>query len=545
MAKDLNLHQGATVSKKQDRRIQKGSVMTGGTLFVECLKTQGVEVIFGLPGNHLDTVYEALYNSQDTIQHYVTRHEGGTAFMADGYARATGDVGVCMTVPGPGSNNASIGICEAYTACSPVLWITGQNASFLSHKDPRKSFHGLDQGAAFAPMTKHIEIVHRSDQIPDAVNRAFRELRSGRPGPVLMELATDALQSDIDLPIPKRNNGIQTQASDEDIDAAVALIKAAERPLIVSGSGVNHSRATKEILDLAQLLNSPVAMTGMGKGSIHEDSPFSIGLLRDGVAQAAMKASDLLIAVGTRFTYRDTGNWSLRIPQPLIHIEADTDEIHKEYPATVGIGANPKLVLQQLNGVLHDEKLGGGWGDGLKQLHNEFTSIEPPRILREMRDVMPRDAILSVDVNITGYGALSHFPIYESGSYIFSGISVAMGIGLTAGIGAQVAYPKKRVVALCGDGGFLMTSPDLATAVMYDLPIVTLVMNDNQYTSIERGQLRRFGKRIGVELVNPDFVKFAESFGAIGLRVEDPEDFRPTLEKALSLEKPVLVEVIK
>ncbi len=519
--------------------------MTGGTLFVECLKTQGVKAIFGLPGNHLDTVYEALYNNQDSIQHYVTRHEGGAAFMADGYARATGDVGVCMTVPGPGSNNASIGICEAFTACSPVLLITGQNPSYLAQKDPRKSFHGLDQKAAFAPFTKHIEKVHRVDQIPGAVNRAFNALRSERPGPVLIELATDALQAETDLPIPQRNNGVQTMASQKDIDAAVQLIKKSERPLIVSGSGINHNRAIKEILEFARLLNAPIAITGMGKGTVPEDNPFSIGLFRDGVAQTALKASDLLIAIGTRFTYRDTGNWALKIPQPLIHIEADVSEIHKEYPATVGIGANPKLVLQQLNAALSAEKLTCGWGEELKRLHNQFTSIEPPRLLKEMRDVMPRDAILSVDVNITGYGALSHFPTYASGSYIFSGISVAMGIGLTAAIGAQVAFPNRKVVALCGDGGFLMTSPDLATAVMYNLPVVTLVMNDNQYTSIERGQLRRFGKRIGVELVNPDFVKFAESFGAVGLHVENLQDFRPTLEKALALDKPVVVEVKK
>ena len=519
--------------------------MTGGAIFVECLKAQGVEVIFGLPGNHLDTVYEALYNNQDSIRHYVTRHEGGAAFMADGYARATGDVGVCMTVPGPGSNNAAIGICEAWTACSPVLLITGQNPSYLAQKDPRKSFHGLDQEAAFAPMTKHIEIVHRVDQIPDAVNRAFGAMRSGRPGPVLIELATDALQTDADLPIPQRNNGTQTMASPDDIETAVTLINVSERPLIVSGGGINHTRATEELLEFAHLLNAPIAMTGMGKGSVPEDSPYSIGLFRDGVAQAAMKAADLVIAIGTRFTYRDTGNWSLQIPQPLIHIEADVSEIHKEYSATVGISANPKLVLQQLNDALSYEKLTGGWREDLQQLRSQFASIEPPRILREMRDIMPRDAILSVDVNITGYGALTHFPTYSAGSYIFSGISVAMGIGLTAAIGAQVAYPDRKVVALSGDGGFLMTSPDLATAVMYNLPIVTLVMNDNQYTSIERGQLRRFGKRIGVELVNPDFVQFAESFGAVGLRVEDMDDFRPTLEKALALDKPVIVEVIK
>ena len=519
--------------------------MTGGDIFVECLKAQGVKDIFGLPGNHLDTVYEALYNNQDSIQHYVTRHEGGTAFMADGYARATGDVGVCMTVPGPGSNNASVGIGEANTASSAVLWITGQNPSYLASRDPKKSFHGLDQRAAFTPMTKHLEIVHRVDQIPGAVNRSFNALRSGRPGPVLIELAKDALDAESDLPIPPRNNGIQTTAAPQDIDAAVELLGKAERPLIIAGGGINHTRATAEILAFAQRLDAPIVMTGFGKGSVPEDSPYAIGVFRDRVAQAAMNASDLIVAVGTRFNYRDTGNWSLKIPQPLLHIEADPDEIHKEYQATVGIGANPKLVLRQLNAALCDDKQTGGWGEGLQELRRQFMSIERPRILKEMRDVMPRNAILSVDVNITGYGALAHFPCYHPGTYIFSGVSVAMGIGLTGAIGAQVAYPERKVVALSGDGGFLMTCPDLATAVMYNLPIVTLVMNDNQYTSIERGQLRRFGKRIGVELVNPDFVQFAESFGAVGLRVEDPNDFKPMFEKALALDKPVLLEVVK
>ena len=519
--------------------------MTGGDIFVECLKAQGVKDVFGLPGNHLDTVYEALYNNQDSIQHYVTRHESGTAFMADGYARATGDVGVCMTVPGPGSNNASIGIGEANTASSPVLWITGQNPSYLASRDPKKSFHGLDQRAAFTPMTKHLEIVHRVDQIPGAVNRSFNALRSGRPGPVLIELAKDALDAEADLPIPPRNNGIQTTAAPQDIDAAIELLGKAERPLIIAGGGINHTRATAEILAFAQLLDAPIVMTGFGKGSVPEDSPYSIGVFRDRVAQAAMNASDLIVAVGTRFNYRDTGNWSLKIPQPLLHIESDPDEIHKEYQATVGIGANPKLVLQQLNAALCDEKRTGGWGEGLQELRRQWTAIERPRLLKEMRDVMPRDAILSVDVNITGYGALPHFPCYQAGTYIFSGVSVAMGIGLTGAIGAQVAYPERKVVALSGDGGFLMTCPDLATAVMYNLPVVTLVMNDNQYTSIERGQLRRFGKRIGVELVNPDFVQFAESFGAVGLRVEDPNDFKPMFEKALALDKPVLLEVVK
>ena len=231
--------------------------MTGGDLFVEGLKAQGVSVIFGLPGNHLDTVYESLYNNQDSIQHYVTRHEGGASFMADGYARATGEVGVCMTVPGPGSNNASIGIGEANTASSPVLWITGQNPSYLASRDPKKSFHGLDQRAAFTPMTKHLEIVHRVDQIPGAINRSFSALRSGRPGPVLIELAKDALDAAADFPVPPYNNGIQTAASPQDVDAAVELLNKSERPLIISGGGINHTRATAEMLEFAQLLDAP------------------------------------------------------------------------------------------------------------------------------------------------------------------------------------------------------------------------------------------------------------------------------------------------
>ncbi len=519
--------------------------MTGGEIFVECLKAQGVKAIFGMPGNHLNAVYESLYKNRDTIRHYVARHEGGAAFMADGYARATGDVGVCVTVPGPGATNASTGICEAYTACSPVLLITGQNPPHLTKKDPSKSFHGLDQAAVFAPMTKHIEIDQEVHEIPNAVNRTFGALRSGRPGPALIELSSEALTAEADLPIPPRNNGIRPAASPSDIQEALDLIRRSKRPFILAGGGVNHTRATAELIEFAALLDAPVATTGMGKGAMPEDSPHSLRVLHNSSTRVAMEQSDLLIAVGTRFTYRDTGNWSLEIKQPLLHIEADANEINKEYPATVGIGADPKIVLQQLNAALKKEKSQSRWGTQLAELRRQVENAERPRIIEELRVAMPRDAILSVDVHITGYSALPNFTVYESGTYIFSGISVTMGIGLPAAIGAQVAHPNRKVVALCGDGGFLMNSPDLATAVKYNLPIVTIVMNDNKLTSIEGGQVNRFGATLGINLVNPDFVKFAESFGAIGLRVEDEVEFKPAIEKALTLDKPSVIEVVK
>ena len=520
--------------------------MTGGELFVECLKAQGVKDIFGIPGGHLDPVYESLYKNRDTIRHYVGRHEGGCAFMADGYARSTGEVGVCMTVPGPGAANAAVGIGEAHTACSPVLLVTGQNPSHLAKKDPGKMFHGLDQKTTFGTMTKHIEIVHRIQEIPDAVNRAFGALRSGRPRPVLIELATDALNAEVDKPDLRpltMNKGLRPGASPDEIDEAIQLIEKAERPFVFAGGGICHTGATEELLEFARLLNAPVATSAKGKGAIPEDSPYSLRVFNNPTTHTAMRESDLLIAIGTRFTYRDTGNWSLKINQPLLHIEADPAEINRDYPAEVGISANPKVVLQQLNAAVTERT--GGWGDRLRELHREAAHAERSPIIEQLRAAMPLDAILSVDVNITGYAALQDFTVYGPGMYIFSGISVAMGIGLPGAIGAQVAHPDRKVVALCGDGGFLMNSPELATAVKYNLPIVTIVMNDNTYSSISRTQVDRFGTGMGVDLVNPDFVKFAESFGAVGFCVEDEADFKPTVDKALTLEKPCLIEVIK
>ena len=519
--------------------------VTGGEIFVKSLKAQGVTSIFGMPGGHLTPVYASLYHHREEICHYVVRHEGGAAFMADGYARSTGDVGVCLTIPGPGTTNASTGLGEAYTANSPVLLITGQNSSHLAQTDPGKSFHGLDQRTFLSSITKHIEIVRTIDQIPGAVSRTFGALRSGRPKPALIELATDALSAESDLPIPTRNEGQRLPANARDLEQAVDLIQQSKRPFILAGSGVNHCRAMNELMQLAEYLNAPVSTTAMGKGSIPEDSPYSLGVFRNSVTREAIESSDLVIALGTRFAYRETGSWTMEIKQPLLQIEADPGEISKEYPAQVGICADIQICLQQLNQALEAQSRQDGWNDQTSQLHQQFEASECPQLVADLRAAMPRDAILAVDVHVDGYPNLPHFRVYQPGTFIYSPISVTMGIALPAAIGAQVAYPDRKVVAIAGDGGFLMTSPDLATAVKYDLPIVIIVVNDNKLTSIEGSQVRQFRATLGINLVNPDFVKFAESFGVVGLRVTDLSDFRPTLEKALSLDRPSLIEVVK
>jgi len=517
--------------------------MTGGEILVECLKKQGVNVIFGMPGNHLNHIYAGLYKNRDAIKHILVRHEGGASLMADGYARVTGDVGVCLTIPGPGASNAYTGMLEAHTACSPVLLITGQNDSRYAKKDPGKMFHGLDQLSAFSAVTKFIKRVEKVDKIPEAVNEVFGALRSGRAKPVLLEVTTDALSNQADLSIPERNDGIKLKATEEQLRQALDLLAQSERPFILAGRGVHHADASQKLLEFAQFLQAPVSTTAVGKGAISEYEELSLGNFTNSPTRDAMAQSDLFIAIGTRFTQTDTGGWSIKIPHPFIHIESDPDEINKEYTADVGIAGDAKLVLRQLLDAMKGQKRQDGWGDKLTAFKKEVESAETPRLIRELRQIMDKDAILSVDVHIAGYPARRHFKVYDAKSFIYSGILIAIGCGFSQAIGAKVAYPDKQIIAFCGDGGFLLGSPEMATAMKHNINVVVIVMNDNALSSVGGGQRRIMGGTLGVELHNPDFVKFAESFGAYGFRVEHLDDFTPTVEKALALDKPALVEV--
>jgi len=526
--------------------------MTGGEILVECLKKQGVKAIFGMPGNHINHIYAGLYKSRDAIKHILVRHEGGASLMADGYARVTGDVGVCLTIPGPGASNAYTGMLEAYTTCSPVLLITGQNDSRYAKKDPGKMFHGLDQLSAFSAVTKLTKRVEKVEEIPEAVNEVFGALRSGRPKPVLMELTTDALSNEADLEIPERNDGVKLKATEEQLRQTIDLLVQSERPFILAGRGIHHADASPELLEFAKTLNAPVTTSAVGKGAISEYEHLSLGDFTGGVAREAMSQSDLFIAIGTRFTQMDTGGWSLQIPRPFIHIESDPDEINKEYTADVGIAGDAKLVLRQLLEAMKGQKRQDGWEGKLSDFKKSVESAEQPRLIRELRQIMDKDAILSVDVHIAGYPARRHFKVCDSKSFIYSSILISIGCAFSQAIGAKVAFPNKQVVAFCGDGGFLLGSPEMATIMKHNIKVVVIVMNDNALGSVRGGQMRLVNDTLGVELYNPDFVKFAESFGAYGFRVGAKQrerasplldDFAPTVERALTLDKPTLVEV--
>ncbi len=514
--------------------------MTGGELLIECLIAQGVKVIFGIPGNQLTPVYEALYHKQDRIRHILTRHECGASFMADGYARSSGEIGVCMTIQGPGASNALTGLGEASTDCVPVLLITSQNESRFMSKDCSKLFHGLYQAQVFKPVTKSIESVYKAEDIPGAITRIFTALRTGRPRPALIEICSDALSEETNSNIPEYVN--IPFSSDFDIDSVHRLITSAERIVIIAGSGIHHAKAYTELKQLAELLYAPVFTTVLGKGAIPEDHELSLKGSRSALAHEAIESTDLLIAIGTRFNQMDTGGWSMKLPEKWIHIEADPSEIGKEYIPTIGISGNIKFILQELIKNIRKE-VSLEWQNKVKNWKRQISESKPPEIIRLLRETLPRDAIVSVDVHMTGYAMHSHFPTYIPGTFLYPGIYIAMGYGLPSAIGAKIADPDRKVVTLAGDASFLMTSMELATVVQNNLPIVVIISNDNALTSIRWSQEHRFGATLGVEVKNPDFVAYANSFGIEAERINDRSVFIEAIKKALSIDKPYLLEL--
>jgi len=501
---------------------------------------QDVKVIFGIPGNQLAPVYEALYNLQDRIRHVLTRHESGAAFMADGYARSSGEVGVCMTIPGPGASNTYVAMGEASTDCVPILLITSQSEPRFSGKDHTKMFHGLDQAQAFRPVTKAIEIVTRAEEIPSAVSRIFSALRSGRPRPALLEISSDALAADVTSNIP--DYSVSNDPGVVDMNSAYDLIADSKKIAILAGSGIHHSKAHDELRQLAEKLNAPVFTTVLGKGAIPEDHPLSLGDSRSGQARQAFDSSDLLLAIGTHFTQMDTGAWSMIMPEKWIHIEADVSEIGKEYEPTVGIAGNPKPILQSLLN-LPFTKYSDEWQQQVASWRDEIRCTETPELIRLLRKAMPRDAIVSVDVHMTGYSMHRHYPVYTPGTFLYPGIYIAMGYGLPAAIGARIANPDRKVVSLSGDSGFMMTGMELSTVAQNDLPMVIIICNDNALTSIRWSQEHRFGATLGVDVRNPDFVKLSDAYGIEAERIVRKEDFYPALTKALEYDKPFLMEL--
>jgi len=497
-----------------------------------------------MPGVQNLQIYDAIFRcGAGSLDHYLVRHEYAATMMAHGFARTTGDVGVALTVPGPGATNAATGLLEAFTDCVPVLLITGQSHSRFYKTDPAKMFHGLDQMSMFKPITNYCAIARSTDEIPDVVAEAFRALRSGRPGPVLLEFPEDVLTGSTKKGAPPRVERRPGATPDPNgIRKVSKALADAKMPMIIAGSAVIHAGALEELRLLAEKLNAPVAVTRCAKGAFREDHPLAVNHCCRFVADEARKIADCTLAVGFRFAPLDTRYYTLELPRPVIQIDEDPREIGLQYPCEFSVVGDLKATLRAL--IENIEPGQNNWQQLLQGFRRQFAAQPPIPLLSEIREVLPQDGILSVDAHAIGYATHDEFPVVEPSNYLFPNITVALGYAFPAALGAKVAHPNRAVVCFTGDGGFMMGSPELSTAVKYGLRVVTIIVNDRSLSGIKGAQQKNYaGRIIDAELHNPDFVEFAKSFGAYGRRVDDLSEFKSVFEEALSLDHPALIEV--
>ena len=522
--------------------------MTGGQALAKSLHREGVRVIFGLPGVQLYHAMDALHEEPD-IQFMATRHEQATAYMADGYARAGGGVGTAMVVPGPGLLNAASAIGTAYAASSPVLIVSGQIPRGLIGVK-RGVLHEIDdQLEAVKQVTKWAHRVLDPTEIPDAVHEAFFQLRTGRPRPVEIEIPPDTLAEEADIQLREPGNHVRPSASDESIREAVRIITTASNPLIWAGGGVISSDASDILRKVAEYLQSPVVCTPEGKGAISDDHFLYVGTIfgRSGQSRSRYSLSrhDVVLAVGTRLATPDLLNG-----QRVVQIDVDPEEIGRNYQNTFGLAGDARRTLEELFGVLSAGKPARPSRQAeMETLKAELAATthnpEPLNSLTAaIRAAMPNNGILISGMTQIGYYSRAHFPVYKPRTYLTSSYFGNLGYAFPTALGAKVACPDKAVVAICGDGGFLFNSQEMATAVQYGINVVAVVFNDNAYGNVLRDQLEQFeGRTIGAALHNPDFVKLAKAYGARGVRAKGAARLEEALREALAINAPALIEV--
>ena len=517
--------------------------MTGADLLIQCLKAQGVNTVFGMPGTQNLAIYDALYRVGQDIRHVLIRNEQAATMMASGWARATGTVGVALTVPGPGASNASSGIADAYTDCQPILLVTGGVERSMHHRDRSKMFHGLDQQAFFQPITRYYGCPQSAAEIPEMVQAAFSAIWAGRPGPAVLEIPPDLAAENCEaLPVPLEVQAELNQSPDPNATKTAAeLIRVWQKPLVMVGGDVIASDATLEMQQLAECLGAPLIHTRLGKGAAPSGFAHNWGNCYSSRAKQLLSEADGLIAVGVRFTQIDTRNWSIPIPPQLVQVDRDEREIGREYPVTAGIVGGLRPSLQSLLDELSDTKSSRKWDETTSQLDHD---VGPGPVLREVRRALGPTGIVASDVTSLTYRAFDEYPIFGTRDFLYPCHYVTLGYGLPAAIGAKAACPDRQVVAICGDGGVMMSIGELVTAVQHQINVVVVVISDSALLAIQASQIKGYENRIlGTELLNPDFVKLATSMGVHGQRTNDLEDFQQILSDELAADRPSLIEI--
>jgi acetolactate synthase-1/2/3 large subunit len=536
---------------------------TGSQIIVECLKKEGVDLIFNYPGGAVLPLFDELQSAP--FRQVLVRHEQAAVHAADGYARATGKVGVVIVTSGPGATNTVTGIATAFMDSIPIVVMTGQVPTLLIGND---AFQEADIIGITRPCTKHNYLVKDIKDLARIIKEAFYVARSGRPGPVLIDLPKDTLVNSTEFKYPEKVfiRGYQPTYEGHlgQIQRAVKLMLKSKKPVLYVGGGIISSNASKELTLFAERLGIPVTMTLMGLGSFPANHSLSLGMLgMHGTywANMAVMESDLLIAVGSRFDDRVTGKIEAFAPQAkIIHIDIDPTSISKNVRVDLPIVGDCKRILSKILSLLEEEDI-DSFKAGLDKWHHQIEkfkaihsmnyeqkeTIKPQYVIEKIYELTKGDAIISTEVGQNQMWTAQYFQFLKPRTLLTSGGLGTMGYGFPAAMGAQAAFPNKLVIDISGDGSFQMNSQELATVVQYQLPVKVVILNNGYLGMVRQWQEFFYGKRYAsssLEGVSPDFVKLAEAYGAVGLRATKPEEVVPTLKKAFSMSKPVIIDFV-
>ena len=528
-------------------------LLTGAEIVVECLKEQGVDTVFGYPGGTILNVYDALYQHSNEINHILTSHEQGAAHAADGYARATGKVGVCLATSGPGATNLVTGIATAYMDSVPIVAITCNVVLPSLGKD---SFQEVDIAGITMPITKHNYIVKDIRILADTLRKAFTIAASGRPGPVLVDITKDVTSNSCEFE-PTKPEAVErtSRYTQEELQAALALLRESKKPFIYVGGGAVISEAYEEVREFANKMDSPVCDTLMGKGVYdgHDECYTGmIGMHGTKASNFGVSECDLLIALGARFSDRVVGNpKKFAENAKVLHIDIDAAEINKNIKTEVSLVGDLKAVLGEINGRLEQQNH-KEWMQHISQLKQQFplSYDEPllscPYIMEEIDRVTKGDAVITTDVGQHQMWAAQFYKYSKPRTLLTSGGLGTMGYGLGACIGAKMGRPDKICINIAGDGCFRMNMNELATASRYNIPIIQVVINNHVLGMVRQWQTLFYGKRYSQTVLDDgvDFCKVAEGLGCEAIRVMKKEEVAPAIEKAIAMKKPVLLDCI-
>ena len=528
--------------------------LTGSEIIIECLKEQGVDTVFGYPGGAILNVYDELYKHSGEIRHILTSHEQGASHAADGYARATGKVGVCLATSGPGATNLVTGIATAYMDSIPMVAITANVGKPLLGRD---SFQEVDIAGITMPVTKHNYIVKDVELLADTLRRAFHIARSGRPGPVLVDVTKDvtAGSSEYEYQKPEEICHKADHIRDEELETAAKMIRKAKKPFLFVGGGAVLSGASREIGELARKIQAPVCDSLMGKGAFPGEDPLYTGMLGMHGTKASnfgVTHCDLLITIGARFSDRVTGDASRFARQArILQIDIDPAEINKNVIVDASIVGDVRSILQRLNPMV-EEKRHEAWIAEIEELKRKYplkfeeSRLTGPYVVEELYRVTKGEAIVTTEVGQNQMWAAQFYKYKEPRTFITSGGLGTMGYGLGAAMGAKLGRPEKTVVNVAGDGCFRMNLNELATAARYNIPVIELVLNNHVLGMVHQWQTLFYNKHYSATILDDqvDFVKVAEGLGAVGMRVTRREEVGPALEKAIALGRPVVIDCI-